>query len=184
MSKVLRSVSLCLALAMSAPSWATASFANKELGLGVSGFALLPPGLDKVSSGFPLTLEGGLYIENGFAAYLRIFGMLLQQSIGFGPNGASPGLVLGGGGQLGLRYLFLEEMVRPYVMLHLAGLYFGRDPNIGPTFYAGLGAGGGVDFFVADSVSLGVRATVDLFLTLNAPVLFSLGGGIYATTYF
>ena len=65
-----------------------------------------------------------------------------------------------------------------------AGVGFGgiqgeRDGSAGP------GAGAGVDFFVADSVSLGLRGTVDLFITLNpTSVLFSVGGGLNATTYF
>jgi outer membrane protein len=164
----------------------TGSFANRELGLGVSAFALLPSGADLISWGLPITLEGGFYIENGFALYLKVPLMLLQQKIGFGPAGDSPGTILATGGQFGIRYLFLEESVRPYVMLHLAGLYLFRDAAFGPNFYAGPGLGAGVDFFVAESVSLGLRATADLYITINAtpPVLFSLGGGVNVTTYF
>jgi outer membrane protein len=161
---------------------ATASFANRELGLGVGGFSLLPPGADLISWGLPLTLEGGLYLENGFALYLHIPLMLLQQT-----GASQPGTVLGTGGQFGVRYLFLEESIRPYVMLHLAGLYFFRDSSSGTNFYAGPGTGFGVDFFVAESISLGVRASVDLFLTLaqaQLTAVVSLGGGVYVTTYF
>jgi hypothetical protein len=59
-----------------------------------------------------------------------------------------------------------------------------RDSALGNNFYAGPGVGAGIDFFVADSISLGLRGTFDLYLTLNAPVLFSVGGGLNATTYF
>jgi outer membrane protein len=164
---------------------AAGSFANREVGLGVSGFALLPTGADLVSWGLPITLEGGFYLENSLSLYLRVPLMLLQQKQGFGPNGESPGTIVATGGQFGLRYLFLEEAIRPYLMLHLAGLYLFRDSaRYGPNFYAGPGAGFGIDFFVAESVSLGLRATADLYITLNAPVLFSLGGGAYVTTYF
>lgn len=176
-------VVLCLVLG-STPVLASASFANRSLGLGVSGFSLQPSGADVVTWGVPVTLEGGLYVENGFDLYLRVPFMILSQKVGFGPDKSSPGLILATGGQFGVRYLFMEESVRPYVMLHLAGLYMFRDATLGNNFYAGPGAGAGIDFFVADSISLGLRATFDLYLTLNAPVLFSVGGGANITTYF
>lgn len=184
MRKIMTLLVLALCL-VGSKAQATASFAPRELGLGVSGFALLPKGADPVSWGLPLTLEGGYYIESGFELYLRIPLMLLQQQTGFGADHSAPGTILATGGQFGVRYLFMEESIRPYVMLHLAAIYFFRDPSIGNSFYAGPGAGAGIDFFVADSVSLGLRGTVDLFITLNpTSVLFAVGGGVNATTYF
>jgi outer membrane protein len=183
----MRSMTLAVVLGAvlgSTSSFGSASFANRSLGLGVSGFSLLPSGADVVTWGLPITLEGGLYVENGFDLYLHIPFMILSQKVGFGPDKASPGLILATGGEFGVRYLFMEESVRPYVMLHLAGLYLFRDSALGNNFYAGPGVGAGIDFFVADSISLGLRGTFDLYLTLNAPVLFSVGGGLNATTYF
>jgi outer membrane protein len=177
-------VVLCAALLLSGEARATASFANRSLGLGFGGFSLLPSGADVVSWGLPITLEGGYYIENGFDLYLHVPLMLLSQKVGFGPDKSSPGIIVATGGQFGVRYLFMEESIRPYVMLHLAGLYFFRDAALGNNFYAGPGVGAGIDFFVADSISLGVRGTFDLFITLNAPILFSLGGAANVTTYF
>ncbi len=184
MRTILSTVVLCAALGLSTEASATASFANRSLGLGFGAFSLQPNGADIISWGLPITLEGGYYIENGFDLYLRVPLMLLSQRTGFGPDKSSPGVILATGGQFGVRYLFLEESVRPYVMLQLAGLYLFRDSSLGNNFYAGPGVGVGVDFFVADSISLGVRGTFDLFITLNAPTLFSVGGGVNATTYF
>jgi outer membrane protein len=179
MSRSLRSLVACLALVASTPAWATASFANKELGLGVGGFGLFPSGDAHVEWGVPATLEGGFYLESGFALYLRIPFMLLKQTTGE--------LVFGMGGQLGVRYLLLEEAVRPYVMLHLAALVLNRDATSIPNVFAGPGTGFGVDFFVTDSVSLGLRATADLYLTLTQTeikVQVSLGGAASIAVYF
>lgn len=184
MRKMLSSWVLVFALLGGSQALASASFANRSLGLGISAFSLQPPGADLVAWGLPITLEGGYYIEGGFDLYLRFEMMFLQQRIGFGADKALPGLLPAFGGQFGVRYLFLEENVRPYVNLHLAGMGFPTAERIGPVGYGGIGAGGGVDFFVSESISLGVRAYVDLFLMLNAPVLVAPGGGIYATTYF
>ncbi|MFZ5441643.1 MAG: hypothetical protein ACOZQL_16700 [Myxococcota bacterium] len=184
MRKTLSSWVLVFALLAGSQAFASASFANRSLGLGISAFSLQPSGADLVAWGLPITLEGGYYIEGGFDLYLRVEMMFLQQRIGFGANKDLPGLLPAIGGQFGVRYLFLEENVRPYVNLHLAGMGFPTAERIGPVAYGGIGAGGGVDFFVAESISLGVRAYVDLFLMLNAPVLIAPGGGIYATTYF
>jgi outer membrane protein len=179
MSRTPRSLVVGLIVLVAAPSWATASFANKELGLGVSAFLLEPSSDALVTWGVPVTLEGGLYLENGFAVYARIPFMLLKQTDG--------ALRFGTGGQVGFRYLFLEETVRPYIMFQAAGLYIFRDATTAPNFFVGPGAGAGVDFFVADSVSNGLRATADLYLTLTNTQLkaqVSLAGGVYATTYF
>lgn len=179
MFKTLWSLVAGLVLLVAAPGWATASFANRELGLGVSGFGLVPSSDALVTWGIPLTLEGGIYLENGFGVYARIPFMLLRQ--------VDESLKFGTGGQVGFRYLFLEESVRPYIMFQVAGLYIFRDATTTSNFFVGPGAGGGVDFFVADSISIGLRATADLYLTLTNTQLkaqVSLAGGVYATTYF
>lgn len=185
MRKTLTTLVLCMGLFTAAEAHATASFANRSLGLGVSGFRLLGEE-SGVDWGIPLTLEGGYYIENGFDLYLRVPLMLLYQKFGFGPDQSAGGLILATGGQFGVRYLFMEESLRPYVNLHLAGIYFFRDGaafNL-PNFFAGPGVGAGVDYFVGESISIGARAYFDLFITLNAAPRFAIGGGINAATYF
>lgn len=71
-------------------------------------------------------------------------------------------------------------------MLHLAGLYFFRDATLQThsNFYLGLGTGAGIDFFVAESVALGIRATVDFYFDLKPSLMAALGGAFTATTSF
>ncbi|MFO0593840.1 MAG: hypothetical protein U0228_01010 [Myxococcaceae bacterium] len=186
MRKTLSTWVLVFGLVCSANAFASASFANRSLGLGVGGFAILGdrPAIG-IDWGVPITLEGGLYLESGFELFVRIPLLFAQQKFGVAADGG-PGIVIASGGQFGVRYLFLEESVRPYIDLHLAGLYFIRDAGATGlnNFFIGPGTGGGCDFFVTDSISLGVRAFVDMYVTLNKPLSFAVGGGAYATTYF
>lgn len=187
MRKTLSTWVLVVGLLGATEASASASFANRNLGLGVSGFGILT-GANSIGIewGVPITLEGGFYIESGFEVFLRIPLLFAYQKFGVTKDGG-PGIVIASGGQFGLKYMFLEESIRPYVTLHLAGLYFIRDAaasNGLNNFFIGPGIGAGLDFFVGESVSLGARAYLDMYVTLNVPPSFSLGGGIAATTYF
>lgn len=75
-------VGAVLACGVSAPAGATASFANRELGIGVAGFTIMPSAAEDVKWGLPITLEGGYYIDSGFMAYLRVPLMILQNDDG------------------------------------------------------------------------------------------------------
>lgn len=180
MRKTLTLSMLLLVLCGGTQAFASASFANRSLGLSVSGFKLLgdSPGVDWI---VPIALEGGLYIDSGFEVFLRPQFFIANTIIGANtPSGM--GLIIGGGGQLGVRYLFLEESIRPYVGLHIAAIVLNRTPQVAA--FPGAGTEFGCDFFVGESVSLGIRAVADLFIDLNRPVMFSVGGGAYVTTYF
>jgi outer membrane protein len=159
---------------------ASASFSNHSIGLSVSGFKLLGA-TAPANWGVPIALEGGLYLENGFEAFIHVQGMILQVK-----NGAETangmGSIFGFGGHLGVRYLFLEESIRPYVSLQVAVLGMATTPAV--QGFVGPGVSAGVDFFVNESISVGARATVDLFWWLNLNPSFGVGGGLYATTYF
>jgi outer membrane protein len=186
MRKTLSMYVLAVALLSASQAMASASFANRNLGLGVSGFGMLGNNSSTgIDWGVPITLEGGLYIESGFEVFLRIPLMFAYQKFGVTADGGG-GIVIASGGQFGVKYMFLEESIRPYVTLHLAGLYFIRDAAavMLPNFFIGPGVSVGVDFFVGESISLGVRGYLDMFVTLNVPPSFSLGAGACATTYF
>jgi outer membrane protein len=193
MRKTFSSWAVLVALLVASQAQASASFANRHLGLGVSGFALVGDSTAiGIDWGVPITLEGGFYIENGFEIFLKVPLVIAQQKFGVTANDG-PGIVAASGGQFGVRYLFLEESIRPYASLHLAGLYFFRDDRTAGrlnNFFGGPGLGLGVDFFVGESVSIGVRGYTDMFLTFNTPgtggvsVAFAIGGGAYVTTYF
>lgn len=193
MAKKLSTCVLVVGLLAATEANASASFANRNLGIGVSGFGIVGAMTNGIGIdwGVPITLEGGFYIESGFEVFLRIPLLFAQQKFGFN-TADGKGIVLASGGQFGIKYMFLEESIRPYVTLHLAGLYFIRDGaalmamsgvNLN-NFFIGPGTSFGVDFFVGESISLGARGYVDMYVTLNVPPNFAIGGGIAATTYF
>lgn len=167
------------ALLLAAPARAT-SFANNELGLGLGASTVVPQG-----GGAPwllanLSLEWASYLDHGF-----VFLAQVQLSLETQQAGTEARFALGG--QLGVRYLFLQEAVRPYVQLHLAGFNVFRDTS--PTFYGGPGGGVGVDLFVSDSVALGARATADCLITAEGSDSHlvpraGLGGALTVHVYF
>lgn len=163
---------------------AHAQFANRSLGGGLGFIKLFggssSAGVTGVDFAVPLTLEGSLYIESGFDIYIHIPVMLVNVTAGADtPSGR--GLIFGSGGHLGVRYLFAEETLRPYVGIEVAGMVL---ITKSPVVFVGPGAVVGVDYFVADTVSIGARAFFDLFIELNVPPRPAIGGGIAAAAYF
>ena len=190
MRKAVLLAALLIVALVSARAEASASFANRALGLDFAGFKIFGDS-NLVQYGIvPIGLQGAIYLDNGFEAVLRVQLMLFYQSNFVGSTGGGPGFIWGGGGQVGARYLFLEENIRPYAELHLAVLGIGRSESTGteatsaPAVFVGPGVALGVDFFVADSISLGARGFFDFFLTLNSPPRTALGGAITVATYF
>ncbi|MCA3016427.1 MAG: hypothetical protein INH41_28935 [Myxococcaceae bacterium] len=191
-------LSLCLVLSLVSPAPAHAtSFANRGIGLGVGYMRVLTDVRTVPEWAVPLWLEGSYYAENGFDVYLRVPIALAQVSLGIPPATAEmpagmAGLVVAMGGQFGVRYLFLEETVRPFVSLHLSGIYVLRPTNdtvtTGSNLLIGPGAGAGVEVFVSDSISLQARGFADWFVGINCGSSncqsFSLGGSLSASTYF
>ena len=115
MAKKLSTWVLVVGLLCGTQAFASASFANRNLGLGVGGFGIVgnstAVGIDW---GVPITLEGGFYIESGFEVFLRIPLLFAYQKFGVTADDG-PGIVIASGGQFGLKYMFLEESIRPYV---------------------------------------------------------------------
>lgn len=161
---------------------AHAQFANRSLGGGVSFIKLFGGGKGTgVDFAVPLTLEGSLYIESGFDIYAHIPVMLVNVTTGADtPSGR--GLVFGSGGHLGVRYLFSEETLRPYVGIELAG--FVLLLKNAPVVFIGPGATVGLDYFVSDTITIGARGFFDLFIELNVDPRPAVGGGIAAAAYF
>ncbi|MCA2981094.1 MAG: hypothetical protein INH41_23885 [Myxococcaceae bacterium] len=160
-----------------------ASFANRGVGLGLGVarvFGQDPSVPDAVS---PLWLEYASYLEGGFEVFGRVPVAVASVRVGAeAPDGR--GLVFSSGLQLGVRYLFLEEGVRPFVSLHLGGLIVARQAALGDNVLAGPGAGAGLEVFVVSSVALQARVFAEWYVTLNAPQRFSLGATVTASTYF
>jgi outer membrane protein len=175
-------------------SAAHAQFANKSVGISPGFFGLFGPATAnacpvcaEINWMIPLTLDASIYTENGFDIYahapVAVTSIKSVDSTGaLNPNY----ITFGWGLQIGARYLFSEETIRPWVGLQLSGLFVVRDPN--PVmFYAGPGAAVGVDFFVSDTFSLGPRAFFDFFLTFydgKVYTRFMSGGAVNLSVYF
>jgi outer membrane protein len=119
--------------------------------------------------------DASLYIESGFE-------VVSFTKIAFPEDPISRQRVVGLAPSLGVRYLFLEESIRPYLGADLSYLHVFKPA--GDSNFVGLGPNAGLDFFVSDSVSLGVRAQFNVYLSLNERVQTSLilSGG--AAVYF
>ncbi len=163
---------------------AQAQFANRSLGAGIGFIKLFGGSTQGTATGVdyavPLTIEGSLYIENGFDVFAHIPLMLVSVTRGAStPSGA--GLIFGTGGHLGVRYLFSEETLRPYVGLELAGFVL---LTSSPVVFVGPGVVGGLDYFIADTVSIGARGFFDLFIELNVPLRPAVGATVSVAVYF
>ncbi len=171
-----------LAVVLGATQATAASFNNRWLGLS-AGYTSLNADSEPITSIVPITVEAGFHIDNGFEAYLRLPFNVAYSRFGVTADGGG-GVVLGTGGQLGVRYIFLEEDFRPWVGIHFSGLYFFRDAQIGAPFLFGGGLNGGAEYFVGESVSIGGRLFGDLFVVLNQPLRFGIGAAAYVSVYF
>jgi outer membrane protein len=171
MSRSLAKLSL-LAFLLLVPAVAQAQFANRSVSLSV-GYMDLNEAVG-LTSGFPLGLAYTGYIESGFEWTVGVQGMILRDLTGR--------QVVAVAGGPGLRYLFLEEALRPYVGAELTYLHIFALETAAS--FVGLGPYGGVDYFVTDSFSAGVRAQYNLYVMLNQPVQTSLGASVVLSAWF
>jgi outer membrane protein len=156
---------------------AQAQFANKSLGLSVGFLSLNGVAGEELDFGIPIGLTGSIYIENGFDVVAHIGIMVVHDKV------LNQNVLALDGPALGIRYLFLEESIRPFAGVDVSFLnIFGQvqQPN---TAFAGLGPNAGVEFFVSDSISIGLMARFNLYVSLNE-VWESFGADIHASTYF
>ncbi len=160
-----------MALLGAAP--AHAQFDNRGLGLSLGYMSFnRTAGLD---SGFFVGLDASLYIESGFE-------LVSLTKVSFPLDPTTDKRVIGLAPSVGLRYLFLEESIRPYLGADISYLLvFKADTT---PQYVGLGPNLGVDFFVSDSVSLGVRGQYNFYIALNEETQSSLILSAGAAAYF
>ncbi|HZH02323.1 MAG TPA: hypothetical protein VEY30_00985, partial [Myxococcaceae bacterium] len=90
--------------------------------------------------------------------------------------------VVGVAPSVGLRYLFSEEGLRPYAGLDLSFLLTFRE--VGIRSYFGLGPNIGLDYFLSDTFSIGVRGQYNLYVALNTPLQTAIGAQLVLATYF
>lgn len=153
--------------ALFASGEAQAQFANRAITFGVGYLDM------DETAGFdwamPLTLGWNGYIDNGFEYSFNVAGMLLS----IHNNGQVTGALVGSG----FRYLLMEEELRPFVGLDLNYLHiFFSDVGIAASAnYIGLGPSAGVDYFVAPTVSVGLKAQFSVYWWLNQTVQTTKG---------
>lgn len=125
--------------------------------------------------GLPLTVESSRYLENSWEATFRGSAMVLTERV-------QNRQVWGLGGAVGLRYLFKEESVRPYVGAELNYLHIFRDEGL--SNLVGLAPNLGIDLFVSDSVAVGARGLLNIYWALNEALRLAPGGQLVISTYF
>lgn len=170
MRSLLLVLGLSAALLVAAP--ARAQFANRSLGLSVGYMNF--NNTASLSSTVFVGFDASLYIEGGFE-------VVSLTKLAFPYDPISDRRVVGLAPSLGVRYLFLEESIRPYLGADLSYLHVFK-PS-GDSNYVGLGPNAGLEFFVTDSISLGARAQFNVYFALNERVqtslIFSGGASVY-----
>ena len=152
---------------------AQAQFANRSLGVSAGYIDFdRSAGLD---GGLFLGLEGSLYIENGFD-------LVSLSKISFPRDPITGRRVVGLAPSVGIRYLILEESIRPYVGTDLSYLFVFTDAVT--MNFVGIGPNVGIDYFVTDTVSLGARAQYNIYVMLNEPTQNSLTLSLGVAAYF
>jgi outer membrane protein len=155
---------------------ARAQFANKSLGL-QAGFLNLTGVSNALDFGIPIGLAGSIYIENGFDVVAHIGIMVVHDKV------LNQNVLALDGPALGVRYLFMEESIRPFAGMDISFLNIFGNANQQNTAFAGLGPNAGVEFFVSDSISIGLIARFNLYISLNE-VWESFGANAQVATYF
>jgi len=149
---------------------AQAQFTNHSIGF-EAGYLIIDRSVG-AGSGPDFGVNATLYIESGFDLYCRlIFG--IHEDLGPGEKKA-----VGFFPALGVRYLFSEDMLRPYVGLNLAFMhFFGSDYLPGALFSANPNLG--LEYYFDSNLSVGLQAEYHRILVLNSTAS-SQSGNAYA----
>jgi outer membrane protein len=162
---------LFVALFWAAPAHAQYDNSSLGLSLGYMDFNRTA-GLE---GGFFVGFDASLYIESGFEA-------VSLTKLTFPRDPATGKRIIGLAPSLGLRYLLLEETFRPFVGTDISYLLVFRESSTGQ--YVGLGPNVGFEYFVGDSVSVGLRGQYNFYIALNEKTQTSLTFGATAAAYF
>jgi outer membrane protein len=156
-------------------SAAQAQFANHSISLS-GGYQTFSGDQIVVGSGYPLTLGSTLYVEGGWEATADFAFLILntavqprQQAIGIAPA-------------VGMRYLLMQETLRPWLGLDVSYLHVFAD--VAASNFVGVGPKAGVDYFLTDTVSVGVRANYVFYLMLNAPLHRAAAANVVFSAWF
>lgn len=158
-------------------SAAHAQYAPHTLGLGPH----VATALGSQSVMWGLSLEFSQYLESGFEFVVRVPVLIADVAVG-ADTASGAGKVFATGGSMGVRYLFLEGLVRPWVGLQLSGVVLVTTPEV--SWFLGAGTTLGLDWVLSESWSIGARGSYDVFVDLNRPWRHQLGGSLVASVLF
>ncbi|MFL5347212.1 MAG: outer membrane beta-barrel protein [Hyalangium sp.] len=163
---------LGLAVALLGASPAHAQFANRSLGLSLGYMDFNRTG--GLEGGYFVGFDASYYIESGFD-------LVSLTKLTFPKDPATGKRVVGMAPSIGIRYLLLEESFRPYAGADISYLFVFKEDQTAQ--YVGLGPNVGFDYFITDTVSLGVRGQYNFYIALNektqSSLTFSVGGAAY-----
>lgn len=160
-----------------APFVAHAQYAPHSLGAGPH----LATVVGSRSLMWGLSLEFSNYLDSGFEFFGRVPLLIAETPVG-AETTSGAGRVFATGASAGVRYLFLEGMVRPWVGLQLGGVVLVTQPQV--TWFLGAGATLGLDWVLSESWSVGARGVYDVFVDLNRPWRHQLGGTLNVSVLF
>ncbi|MFN7135311.1 MAG: hypothetical protein ACK4N5_24770 [Myxococcales bacterium] len=136
---------------------AFAQFKNHTIGF-EAGYMVVGRSLG-ASSGPVIGIDSSLYIENGFDLFFRVAAgihedlLARSNSVGFFPA-------------MGVRYLFSEEHLQPFLGANLAFMHFFGSPNLPPALFS-VSPNVGLSYYFTEDFSVGLQAEYHLILSLN-----------------
>ncbi len=151
---------------------AHAQFANRSLGASVGYMRL---NINNLDWGVPVGVDASVYIENHFDLVFHAAGMVLNDT-------AERKQFVGVYGATGVRYLFNEDVVRPYAGLDLG--YFQTFMRAKNANLVGLTPNLGIEWMAGDTWSIGARGQYTLYYMLNEDLQSSLGLHLQLSTWF
>jgi outer membrane protein len=173
MAAMRHGIALCALATLLFGSQALAQYQNNSIGLNV-GYLDLDEA-QGLNWAIPLGLHASRYFDANVEGTAHAIGLLAQVPI-------SQKYAFGFLIQLGARYLFMTEAIRPYAGAHFS--FFNVFADNAQYQYGGVGANAGVDYFLNDAWSIGVRGQANLYLTLNAPATWSYGLSLEISTWY
>lgn len=171
MRSLLYVFALAAALLVAGP--AHAQFSNRSAG--ASAVFMWLNGTAGLDTALLVGLDGSIYLENGWE-------LITLSKFGFPYDGPSQQYVAAFAPSVGVRYLFMEERIRPYVGADINYLFVFKPANT--VQLVGVGPNAGLDLFLTDSVSLGVRGQFALYVMLNQPLTTAASVSAGASFYF
>lgn len=161
---------------------AEAQFQNKSIGLAVG--VVYPQSTMGIGPTFPLpslTLDATLYIEKGFDVGLRFGGAIQKNAINQQIVVLYPAA--------SLRYLLIEDYVRPWVGANIEYVHIFDDAGVAAGIlktsnYVGIAPAVGVEWFFTEAWSLGADAELAVYWMLNAGVKVAPQFHIRVATHF